>query len=382
MIIELHLLQNFVPSNLNRDDTGSPKDCEFGGVRRARISSQCLKRAVRSTFAQLDLLPESHRATRTKRLSEALAQDLVAAGKDPETAHAVAINALMALGLKVDEGKTQYLVFLGQAERARLAAICLAQWDTLAASVLPAGESAKDAKKAKKDAAKSFDSELVKQLKAALDGGRAADLALFGRMLADLPERNVDAASQVAHALSTHRLSQEFDYYTAVDDLKPDDTAGADMIGTVDFNSACYYRYLNVDTRQLVKNLGGDEELAKRTVEAYLKAAIRAIPTGKQNSMAAHNPPSFVMATARDFGPVNLANAFAKPVVAKGDMSLAAASARALDQHWGALASMYGEEGLNAVACAQLEEVELAHLKAHQKSQAAEVIATVMGAWS
>src|SRR5690606_30773078 len=152
-----------------------------------------------------------------------------------------------------------------------------------------------------------------------LDGGRAVDLALFGRMLADLPDRNVDAACQVAHAISTHRVSAEFDYYTAVDDLKPDDTSGADMIGTVEFNSACYYRYANIDLRQLVKNLKGeaeevDAELAEAAVRAFLIASRDAIPTGKQNSFAARNAPSFFLAVVRDRGAWSLANAFVAPV--------------------------------------------------------------------
>lgn len=379
MIVELHLLQNFVPSNLNRDDTGSPKDCEFGGVRRARISSQCLKRAVRTSFAELELLPPEARGMRTKRLADALAEDLEAQGREPEVAKAVAISALAALGLKVEEdGKTQYLVFLGQAERQKLVEVCGEHWDALAKGA-SGGADAKNAKAAKKAAKDSFDPAVKKALEQALDGGKAADLALFGRMLADLPQRNVDAASQVAHALSTHRLSQEFDYYTAVDDRKPDDTQGADMIGTVDFNSACYYRYLNVDTRQLEANLGGDSELAQKALEAYLKAAIRAIPTGKQNSMAAHNPPSFVMATVRENGPMNLANAFVKPVTA-GQHGLSAASVVALDQHWGQLTKMYGEEGLKVVAFASLGDEKLEHLHAHRKAGVSELLAAVLGA--
>ena len=110
------------------------------------------------------------------------------------------------------------------------------------------------------------------------------------------PEWNVDAACQVAHAISTHRVAMEFDFYTAVDDLRPGDTAGSDMMGTTTFNASCFYRYAALDTRLLQSNLGGDEQLTRDTVEAFLNASIQAIPTGKQNSMAAHNPPSLVFA--------------------------------------------------------------------------------------
>src|SRR5207237_319172 len=175
MRIEVHVLQNFAPSNLNRDDTGSPKDAEFGGHRRARVSSQCLKRAVRGYFKSEKLIDAAHLAERTKRLAGEVAKRLVGKGRP--------------------------------------------------------GADALRAAKAE---------EAVKNL---LDAGKAADLALFGRMLADLPDNNVDAACQVAHSISTNKIhSVEMDYYTAVDDLKPDDTAGADMIGTVEFNSACFYR--------------------------------------------------------------------------------------------------------------------------------------------
>jgi CRISPR system Cascade subunit CasC len=176
-----------------------------------------------------------------------------------------------------------------------------------------------------------------------LDGGKAADLALFGRMVADLPDANIDAASQVAHAISTNKVSMEFDYYTAVDDLKPEETEGAGMIGTVGFNSACFYRYANVDTEQLKTNLGGDEELAHKTLEAFLRACVAAVPTGKQNSMAAHNPPSFIFAVVRRSGLWNLANAFLKPISYSPGGDLMENSLKALDGYWGRLSSVYDD---------------------------------------
>jgi CRISPR system Cascade subunit CasC len=176
----------------------------------------------------------------------------------------------------------------------------------------------------------------------ALDGGKARDVALFGRMLADLPEARVDAACQVAHAISTNRVNMEFDYYTAVDDLKPEDTQGADMIGDVQFNSACFYRYLNVDIEQLAANLGDDRAAAIETVRAFIQAAIEAIPTGKQNSMAAQNPPSLVLAVVRRHGAWSLANAFVEPVRPTANENLIVGSIRKLDEYWARLSGMYG----------------------------------------
>ena len=132
MLLEVHMLQNFAPSNLNRDDTGSPKDCEFGGYRRARISSQCQKRAIRQEFQ--DLLPAHNLGVRTKRLVEAVADRLIAVGHPEEEARPVAATAVASYGLGLDkDGETQYLIFLGRDELDAIAAACRDNWATLAA---------------------------------------------------------------------------------------------------------------------------------------------------------------------------------------------------------------------------------------------------------
>jgi CRISPR system Cascade subunit CasC len=355
MFVELHLLQNFAPSCLNRDDTNSPKDCEFGGYRRARISSQCIKRAVRKHFQDHLLLPPEHLAKRTKRLLDLLTDQLVEAGKDRPSAREVAETAIRScgLGLKGD-GKTEYLIFLGDGEIASLARSCEAHWDGLASL---AGAAAKETpspdaeKKAKKKADKAaVPEDFRKAMEKVLDGGKAADLALFGRMLADLPDKNIDAACQVAHALSTNQVSMEFDFYTAVDDLSPKEETGAGMMGTVEFNSACFYRYANIDFAQLTENLGGDADLAQKAVAAFLEAAVKAVPTGKQNSMAAQNPPSLVFAVVRDHGLWSLANAFVDPVRPGRDGSLVQNSTAALEDYWDRLAAAYGEGAIRAKA--------------------------------
>ena len=332
MKLELHILQNFAPSNLNRDDTGSPKDCELGGVRRARISSQCYKRAIREAFVTHRLLDEGERATRTKRLVEAVAERVVAVTKtDLDQAKGAVVRALGGGGLKADgeTWKTQYLLFLPSRTIEQLAALVIEHLEVLTPSAAEPeepkadkgakGKAGKSKKQEKADAKDEVPTDLRKQIERLLaDGSRTPELGLFGRMIADAPEWNVDAACQVAHAISTHRVSMEFDFYTAIDDRKREDTSGSDMMGTIPFNSACFYRYLVVDVADLAKNLGGDQAAAaqaRKTLAALLRAAVLAIPSGKQNSMAAHNPPSFILVDVRDGGaPRSLANAFVDPV--------------------------------------------------------------------
>ena len=172
------------------------------------------------------------------------------------------------------------------------------------------------------------------------------DVALFGRMLADMPEKNQHAACQVAHAISTHAVEREFDFYTAVDDLKPEDTAGADMMGTVEFNSACFYRYAVVDWEKLNANLQSDAELAEKGLKAFLEGFVVAEPTGKQNTFAAHNQPEFVaVSIRRNTAPSNLANAFETALRARKDESLTRVSAEKLVDKSKKLRAVYGGDG-------------------------------------
>lgn len=375
MIVEQHILQNFAPANLNRDDTGSPKDCVFGGHRRARVSSQCFKRAIRTEFTSSSLLKQTNLSERTKRLVEEIARRLTAARGTPETtARGVATALLNEIGLKVvKDDKTEYLLFLSESEinaAVEVATQYLTALSTAAAQAQPQGG---------KNKTETLPKEIRSDMLRRLDGGRAADLALFGRMIANLPEKNVEASCQVAHAISTNKVEVEFDFYTAVDDLKPDDTAGADMLGTVEFNSACFYRYANVDTNQLIENLGGDTELARTTLNAFLRASVDAIPTGKQNSMAAHNPPSLMMTVVRERGQWNLANAFLKPVRPQGDSDLVQGSVMALDDYWGKLTGMYGTE-FTGIWLATTESDRLTRLAGHTQPSVAQVIANTLAA--
>lgn len=352
-LIEIHALQNFAPSNLNRDDTGAPKDAMFGGTRRARVSSQCLKRAMRQHFSELvkqAALTSYDIASRTKRVMDAIVENLTTRGKDKGEAEVKTKLALAAVEISVkDDGKTEYLLFLGQREISGIADIILAKWDSITASEVVPTEG-KKAGKAKKQAAQNADPDLKKALDEVFNGGKALDVALFGRMLADMPKKNQHAACQVAHAISTHAVEREFDFYTAVDDLKPEDTAGADMMGTVEFNSACFYRYAVVDWEKLVANLQNDKELANKGLRAFLEGFVVAEPTGKQNTFAAHNPPEFVaVSVRRNTAPRNLANAFETAIRVRKDESLTGKSAEALSQKAKALQTVFGGEGTTLI---------------------------------
>lgn len=391
MLIELHIIQNFAPSNLNRSDTGSPKDCLFGGVRRARVSSQCFKRAMREHFKDDPLFDSSHKdklATRTKRLLDEIVKRLAAQNKAEEEARRVVEAALSGIKLTIkDKGKTQYLVFLGEQEINSIAELCATHYEALLSvapeppsedeQAKPKRGSAKDAKKAAKDAVPK---EIRAAFEKALNGGEAADLALFGRMLADLPQNKIDAASQVAHAISTHKTGIEFDFYTAVDDIRPDDTEGADMLGTVEFNSACFYRYANVDAEQLKENLGGDEELTRATVEAFIRATVHAVPTGKQNSMAAQNQPSLVLAVTRHSGLWSLANAFERPVRPSEKDGVVKPSIDRLDEYWKQLSTVYGDEQIVAKAYYNLAGEDLTNLNGARVAGVRELVKKISAA--
>lgn len=366
MFIELHILQNFAPSNLNRDDTNAPKDCTFGGYRRARISSQCIKRSVRNheSFAAAVTAAHGDVGVRTKRLAKELSDRLVAQGRDEETASRVAASIIAGAGLALkDDRKTQYLLYLGRNEIAALAEIAREHWDALTEmGELPdeeatedpvAGKKAAGRKKSGSQKKKDEKSKIPDAVKKAIAGvfgkASAADIALFGRMVADDKNMNVDAACQVAHAISTNEVKMEMDYYTAIDDLKPDEQAGSDMIGIVQFNSSCFYRYSQVNLGSLAKNLGDDTSLVRAALRGFLEASVFAVPTGKQNSMAAQSAPSYIRVLVRSSGaPWSLANAFLAPARPGRDEKndLMAKSIVALEGHFDDLKVMYGNTGI------------------------------------
>lgn len=364
MIVELHIIQNFAPSNLNRDDANAPKDCEFGGYRRARISSQCIKRAVRwhPTFRKAVRDAGGDLAVRTKRVIGKVAELLQEkrGGEDPADALTVAERAVALFGVKRDDkhpDKTKILLYLGDNELDELTDIAARNWDVLSAShvvVETEDESEDEAprKKAKQPKLSPELKALQKEIQTVVSekrveaGSYAADVALFGRMVADknVKNMNVEAACQVAHAISTHKVEMEMDYFTAVDDLLPDEDTGSDMIGVVEFNSSCFYRYSCIDVEKLRENLGLNGDLLKAAIRGYLEASVKAVPTGKQNSMAAQNPAGFARVLVRKDGfPWSLTNAFQRPVFAGREGSLEERSIAELDAYFSKLTKVYGD---------------------------------------
>jgi len=342
--IELHLIQNFAPSCLNRDDANAPKDCEFGGVRRARISSQCIKKSNRRYFrdsASVDI------GQRTKLLKGELVSRLVASGKSEKQAGEAVEVFVDAYYSKADAKKpeqTAVLLYIGEPEIAEATACIEQQWEALLQCASKSETT--NGKKSGKEESFTADKAVAERLQHAK---LSADIALFGRMLAENPAMRVDAAVQVAHAISTHRVDMDFDFFTAVDDLNPASETGAGMMGETGFNSACFYRYALIDRDELIKNLGGDQASADKVIHAFMEAFVIAIPTGKQNSFAAQNPPDFGMIVVRQNGfPCSLANAFAQPIriVPGQDEDLVGRSIEALCKLHPKIKSVYGSGGL------------------------------------
>src|SRR3990172_1275007 len=361
MFIELHFVQHFAPANLNRDDANLPKDCDFGGARRARISSQCFKRAIRTDpiFATTTEVPNG---TRTRFIVRTLRGRLMEAGKAENDATAVATAFANAYSGGMDTKRpdqTKVMLYLSTQEVDWVVDQLLAKWEELltAANSGSDGEAEAGKKRGRKSRATAANpasdiaEELVKQTK---ERTSAPDIALFGRMLADRPETNIDAACQVAHAISTHAVKMDIDYFTAMEELAEPHETGASQIGTTGFNSACFYRYLRLDYSKLLENLKDDGDLARKTGKGLMLPAHAPIPTGKQNSHAAHNRPSFMLAVARTPNSAgrSLVNAFEKPVRAQRDSGLVAPSIERLDRYWNNLTRFYGTQSVAAVAAA------------------------------
>lgn len=316
MMIEIHMLKSFPPTNLNRDDTGSPKSCVFGGVQRGRISSQCLKRAWRTSDVFKEG-PIGRLGIRTRKMPEIVSESLRKQGADDMFADAV-VKLLSGFGNK--EGKvkevgiTQQIVFYAQQEI-----------DVLAERFMQMHTQGKTATDIGKIKAPELQSEIGKAGLKPI----TLDIALFGRMVTSDAFADVEAAMQVAHAISTHKVSLESDYFTAVDDLvngDESDDAGAGMIGDIEYNACCYYLYACVDIDQLKENLRftpDRETIVKAAVPAIIETMAFTNPSGKQNTFAGHSLPAAIMVEKKNRKiPVNYANAFVKPACALQKQSL------------------------------------------------------------
>lgn len=291
MYIDINVLQSVPSSNINRDDTGAPKTAIYGGVMRSRVSSQAWKRAVRKVFAEESKDAEWLAGLRTLEAPQLLAKQMQALDDslNDEDALDKAQAVFKTVGIKVDKktGKTKALLMISRGELKKLA-----------------------------EYVNNTDIDQLdkKELKNQLMSEKSLDMALFGRMVADDPSLNVDAACQVAHAISTHEVTPEFDYYTAVDDNQADDESGAAMLGTIDYNSSTLFRYANVNVDDLIHNLGSNEA-AINGIKLFVNDFLMSMPTGKQNTFANKTVPQYVMVALRDDTPVNLVSAFEKPVI-------------------------------------------------------------------
>lgn len=307
LYVDIHVLQTVPPSCVNRDDTGSPKTAVYGGVTRARVSSQSWKRAIRMMFREM--LPAEELGVRTKKIIGMVADEIrkLDAGIDPEkTAQRILENA--GLKIKSFEKGTDALFFLSVAQAKALAK--LAKEDHETTNEKPSKEAREKAQNALKQSP-------------------GIDVAFFGRMVADDPSLNTDACAQVAHSISTHKVSNEYDYFTAVDDLPDEDHAGAGHIGTVEFNSSTLYRYATVAVHELHKQLGDDMIDA---VKQFIRALVCSMPTGKQNTFANRTLPDAILVTLRNDQPINFVGAFERPIPVS-DEGYVANSAKRLVAH-------------------------------------------------
>lgn len=288
LYVDIHVIQTVPPSCVNRDDTGSPKSAVYGGVTRARVSSQAWKHAMRKYFKQLFTAEEI--GIRTRKAVDLVTGEIVRLNPElgREKAEKMAVKALDNAGVKIKEKdeqkRSEALFFMSMGQARGLAQLAI-----------------------EKETDK-------KRYKEALKVYPGYDMALFGRMVASDPSLNYDAAAQVAHSISTHAVQTEYDYFTAVDDMAPEDSVGAGHLGTIEFNSSTLYRYATVNVRELHTYLGAD---TAKVVRGFAEAFIRSMPDGKQNSCANLTRPDAVYLTVRRDQPVNLCGAFERAILSE-----------------------------------------------------------------
>jgi CRISPR system Cascade subunit CasC len=380
VFVEFHVLTSHVPANLNRDDLGSPKTAVFGGVRRLRISSQCLKRTWRRSPWFRDELGDELLGVRSQLITEEILKELEKRNVPTAGARAY-IDLLAGIGKKAkasqvsedeDEASTdtaepetqasstaapdsykvpptRHLLFLSRQEIAALVDLGAAkapELDDLAAKAQEKdgkGKATKNAKAAEKELQKRRDG-LLKSIGEALAQAspqHAVDIALFGRFVTADEIESVDAALQVAHAIGTGEVVLETDYFSAVDDLNIK-TTGAGHIGDTELASAVFYKYACCDLGLLLKSLDGDDKLAGRVFGALTQAIARAVPTGKKNSTAPQNPADYITVVVRPDAPMSLANAFVNPIRPRKDKDVMTGSIEALRSYAQKLDTMYG----------------------------------------
>lgn len=295
--VQLHVLTSYPPSNLNRDDTGRPKTAVIGDCTRLRISSQSLKRAWRTSDIFESAL-KGHVGTRTKEMGISIYLSLTKQGVSDKNAREWAKTIASQFGKLKSEKKTENNEDLHVEQLVHFSPEEMQAIDDLVNQLVASGV-----------APTEDDLKLLRKQHS------AADIAMFGRMLASSPSFNTEASVQVAHAITVHKVAVEDDYFTAVDDLNNgEQDSGAAHIGELGFGAGVFYLYICIDHELLQKNLGGDAELTKSALNAFVLAVAKVSPTGKQNSFASRAYAGFMLAEKGDQQPRSLAQAFLKPV--------------------------------------------------------------------
>ena len=306
-VVDVHAIQSLPPSNLNRDETGSPKTATFGNVRRDRVSSQAWKAAMRRWFK--DNIDLDNPGIRTKHVPQMILEEIVSRdinGMTDEQAVNDMKDIMNIILPKRDKSKTAVV-----AEEDAETGVTTYHTDAL---FMVSRKQIQNVVDIRYDESLT-DKEKSKAIKNALNENQAMDTSLFGRMVADAPNINVDAGAQVAHALGVTKAVPEFDFYTAMDDESDRvDHNGSSMMGTIEFSSSVLYRYADLSLSQLLFNLGGNVPATVYAVKEFLKSFIESMPTGKQNSFAAHTLPDAIVVTIRPGRPVSYAEAFETPI--------------------------------------------------------------------
>ena len=329
--VQLHLLTSYPPANLNRDDLGRPKTAMMGGANRLRISSQSLKRAWRKSET-FEMAMAGHVGTRTKEMGRKVYQSLLEKGisekKAVEWSKAIAgvFGKLKTLSKK-DKDDATAETLLTELEIEQLAHFSPEEKQAIDSLI--------------DEIAGSGNAPTEIQLDLLRKNHTAADIALFGRMFASRPDCNTEAAAQVAHAISTHKVSIEDDFFTAVDDLNSgEEDMGAGHMGETEFAAGLFYLYLCIDRELLTENLSGDAALAAKTIGALVQSAATIAPSGKQNSFASRARASYILCESGDQQPRSLSVAFLKPV---GGSDILNRSIEVLEQTRQKMDAVYGD---------------------------------------
>jgi CRISPR system Cascade subunit CasC len=371
LFVEFHALVSHVPSNLNRDDLGTPKTSIFGGHRRLRISSQCLKRTWRTSSFFRGPVGEEDLGIRTQQLTELVLAELTKAGQTPEVAEGL-VQLLASIGRKdkakpgkadapeddeedqADAGGSDVPAETAKAPELKTAHLLYLSRREIAEVTEFAKKKAKDLEKvfkAGKKGKKEVDGDALKKLREGLKDHlavtckrNAVDVAMFGRFITSDEFHSVNATVQVAHAIGTQKVEIEVDFFTAVDDLATNGASG--LLGDAEMASSVFYKYAVCDLVSLRKTLligGEDRALAAKGLAALAHAVARAVPIGKKNSTAANNPAEYLEIIVRRDAPVSLANAFLKPVIPQPNSDVMDCSIAALRDHSDRFTKAYGE---------------------------------------